>query len=206
MRHRVLACSLVAAMTLGGTPGTLLAQWGVTLEAQRAGFGGTSRDTTADGNGGSFRPAGSLGVAVRLDRRVGRVAFGLGIRYVHAAVLLDSPDLFIGLKDDFAGFEVAPEVRVRIAHSSGGATLHLYGGPVIGVWTFSDQGTRPVPGGIAGVVGEFPVFSRITLWVRAGGGFTRCVFREGELPPEFERRLTSRREISLGVRYGRIGG
>jgi hypothetical protein len=193
---------LAVAIWVCTTPGMLRAQWAVTLEAQRVGFGGTSRDTT-DGPHGSFRPDGTLGVTVRLDRRIGRVALGLGIRYLRAAVVLDAPDLFIGIRDDFAGFEAAPEIRVRIVRTSGGATLHLYGGPVIGVWAFSDQGTRPVPGGMAGVAGEFPVLAHLALWVRAGGGLTRSVFRDGELPAEFDRRFTRRSEISLGLRYGR---
>ena len=37
--------------------------------------------------------------------------------------------------------------------------------------------------------------------VRAEGVVTGSVFNEGDLPPEFDRRQTSRVLIALGVRY-----
>lgn len=203
MKQSRRGLALAIAISLLAMPGTLQGQWGVMIEAQRAGFGGTSRDTTTGGIAGSFRPGGTLALTVRLDRKVHRVTLGLGLRYVRSAVELHTPDLFIGLRNDFAAFEAAPEIRVRIARTSTGAAFHLYGGPVIGVWTFSDLGTRAVPGAIAGVAGEFPLFERWALWVRAGAGVTRSVFRNGELPTEFERHATRRHEISLGLRYGR---
>jgi hypothetical protein len=203
MKQSRSGLALAISISLVAMPSMLQGQWGVMIEAQRAGFGGTSRDTSTDGIAGSFRPGGTLGLTVRLDRKVHRVTLGLGLRYVRSAVVLHTPDLFIGLRDDFAALEAAPEIRVRIARTSAGATFHLYGGPVLGVWTFSDLGTRAVPGAIAGVAGEFPLFERWAIWFRAGAGITRSVFRNGELPPEFERHATRRSEISLGLRYGR---
>jgi hypothetical protein len=200
---RVLPSLALAAGIAGGTPAALSAQWGVSLEVQRTAFGGTSRDTATDGTHGSFRPAGALAVTARADRRIGRLSVGVGIRYVRAAVLLDGPDVFIGVQDDFAAFEAMPEIRVRIARSSTGASLHGYAGPVIGIWTFSNLGTRAVPGAMGGIAGSFPVMDRLTFWVRVGGGMTRSVFRDQELPPEFRRYPTRRIEFSIGVRYGR---
>lgn len=200
LRHEI---ALVVGVLVGNRPAVLQGQWGLALEAQRAAFGGTSRDTSAGGRNQSFRPAGALGVTVRIDHDIGRIAVSLGVRYLRSAILLDTPDLFIGLQDDFVAIEAAPEIRVRIVRTAAGVSVHLYGGPVIGVWMFSDLGARGVPGGIAGLAAEFPVVERLAFWVRAGAGFTHSVFRDGELPVEFERRATRRAELSLGLRYGR---
>lgn len=179
------------------------AQWGVTVAVQLNGFAGTSFDTSTGGTQASFLPGNTPAATLRLDRRFGRVAVGLGIRFSRSAIVLDGKDLFVGLPDEIATFEAAPEVRVRLLRTRLGASLHGYAGPVAGIWMIRDQGTRGVLGAIAGVAGEFPVVERVALEVRAGGGLTGSLFRPGELPPEFERRMTWRTEIGLGLRYGR---
>lgn len=204
MNNPLRALVVVAAIVIGsGLVVCVRAQWGVGLELQRAAYGGTSRDTSTGGTGGSFRPGNTPAVTLRLDRRFGRTALGLGIRYSQASVVLETRDLFVGIHNELAMFEFAPEIRVRIARARAGAALHLYGGPVIGVCMLKDQDTRVVPGAIAGVAGEFPLFDRLALLVRVGGGLTRSVFQDGELPPEFERHTTRRSEIGFGLRYGR---
>ena len=194
---------VVAAILCSSLSSAAAAQWGITLEAQRAAYGGTSRDTSSGGAGGSFRPANSPAVTFRLDRRFGRMAFGLGIRYSRSAVLLDDGEIFVGFHNELSTIEVAPEIRVRLVRTARGAALHLYGGPVVGVCDLKDQGSRVVPGAIAGIAGEFPVADRLALWVRVGGGLARSLFRPGELPPEFERHIARRSEIGFGLRYGR---
>jgi hypothetical protein len=194
---------VVAVGFLVGASSLASAQWGVAVTLQRTGFGGTSYDTSSGGTQASFRPGNTPAVTLRADRRIGRVALGFGIRYSRSAILLDGPDLFVGLPDEIATVEAVPEVRFRLLRSLAGASVSGYAGPVIGVWMIRDQGSRAVLGGIAGACGEFPVLDRLSLEVRAGAGVTGSLFRPGELPPEFERRLTWRTEIGLGLRYGR---
>lgn len=204
MNNPPRALVVLAAIIIGsGLVQCVRAQWGIGLELQRAAYGGTSRDTSTGGPGGSFRPGSTPAVTFRLDRRFGRTAVGLGVRYSRSSVLLDTRDLFVGIHNELATVEFAPEIRVRIARAHSGASLDLYGGPVVGVSMLKDHDTRVVSGAIAGVAGEFPLFDRLALLVRAGGGLTRSVFQDGELPPEFERHTTRRSEIGFGLRYGR---
>ncbi|MGH7612980.1 MAG: hypothetical protein ACREMW_02920 [Gemmatimonadales bacterium] len=204
MNNPLRSFAVVATVALStGLACPLAAQWGLGLDMQRSAYGGGSKDTSSGGPGGSFRPAYSQGVTVRLERRLGRVTVGLGARYVRAAIGLDAEDIFIGLRGKFAAFEAIPELRVRIARSKRGPALELYGGAVIGVWAFEDLGARAVPGATAGVAGEFPVFDRLTVSLRIGGSVLRSVFRDGELPPELVIKTMRRSEISLGLRYGR---
>jgi hypothetical protein len=193
----------VAATLTGSLSRPAAAQWGIALEVQRAAYGGTSRDTSTSGTGGSVRPGNTPALTVRLDRRFGRVAIGIGIRYSRSAVLVDDGVLFVGIHKELTTVEFAPEVSVRIARTARGAALHLYGGPLIGVCDLKNEGSRIVPGAIAGIAGDLPIADRLALWVRLGGGLARSVFRPGDLPPEFERHLARRSEIALGLRYGR---
>lgn len=192
----------VAVGCVAGLSSAASAQWGVTVAVQRNGFGGTSYDTSTGGTQSSFLPGNTPAATLRLDRRFGRVALGLGIRYSRSAIVLDGKDLFVGLPGEIATFEAAPEVRVRLLRTRVGAAMHGYVGPVIGAWMIRGQGTRGVLGGIGGVAGEFPVLERLSLEVRVGGGVTGSLFRPGELPPEYERRMTWRTEIGLGLHYG----
>ncbi|MGH7538015.1 MAG: hypothetical protein ACREMF_05235 [Gemmatimonadales bacterium] len=179
------------------------AQWGVSLEARRVVFGGTSVDTTAGNDRQSFRPTASMVYGLRLDRRVGRTSVALAARLATAGLVLRRADAFAGLSGEFLVFEAAPEAVYRLATTRSGARLHAYAGPVIGLWLFGGENARAVPGAAAGLIGEFGLTGRLTLWLRGGGALTRSVFERAELPPEFLLRATRRGEIAIGLRYGR---
>ncbi len=193
---------VVASVMLGSCPVAAFAQWGVTVSLHRTAFGGTSHDTSAMGTDGSFRPGSTPALTLRVDRRLGRVTVALGARYSRSAIEISNKDVFVGFHHEVQTIEAAPEVRVRLARTPVGARLHIYAGAVIGVWSFQDQ-TRKVTGAVAGVSGEFPLFAKLAVELRAGAGLTESLFRDGELPPEFERRTMRRGEIGIGLRYGR---
>ncbi len=201
--HNLLRGIAVAGVFLVAASRPAPAQWGVTVGLQRTGFGGTSFDTSTGGTEASFRPGNTPAVTLRIDRRLGRVALGLGVRYSRSAIVLDGRDVFVGIHDELATIEAAPELRVRLLRTRLGASVHGFGGPVIGVWRVRNQDTRGVVGVVAGVAGEFPLLQKLALEVRVGGGLTGSLFRQGELPPGYERRITRRGEIGLGLRYGR---
>jgi hypothetical protein len=198
------ACVAVVLIALcAGMRTSAAAQWGIALDVQRSAYGGSSKDTTTNGPGGSLRPAKTQAIAVRVDRHWNRLAVGLGVRVARSAAVLDAPDIYVGIGGEFTSVEVLPEVRWHVARSSKGAALELYGGPVIGMWAFEDFGNRWVPGATVGVRGAFPIFDRLALSLRIGGSVLRSVFRDGELPQGVVTKPTRRSEIALGLRYGR---
>jgi hypothetical protein len=201
--HNLLRGIAVAGVFLFAASRPAPAQWGVTVNLQRTGFGGTSFDTSTGGTEASFRPGNTPAVTLRVDRRFGRVSLGLGVRYSRSAIVLDGQDVFVGVHDELTTIEAAPEVRVRLLRTRLGASVHGFGGPVIGAWRVRNQDTRGVVGVVAGVAGEFPLLRKLALEVRVGGGLTGSLFRQGELPPEYEPRAMRRGEIGLGLRYGR---
>lgn len=199
--RRTVVAVLVVVLG-GGLARSTSAQWGISLDAQRSAYGGASKDTS-QGPMGSLRPSKSQAITVRVDRRWKRFSASLGARAARSSVVLDAEGLYVGIPDEFKLVEFLPEASWRVLRTSRGATLDLYGGPVIGVWTFEDFGGRLVPGATAGLHAEFPIFDRLGLSLRVGGSLMRSVFRDGELPPEVVIRPMRRSEIALGVRYGR---
>lgn len=184
------------------TPGAT-AQWGVSLEARRVVFGGTSVDTTSGNNRQSFRPSPVIAYGLRLDRRIGRADLALAMRVAAPGLVLEQAGTFAGVNGELSVLEIAPEALYRLVTTGTGARLHVYAGPIVGLWLLSGENLRFVPGAAAGLIGEFGLTRRLTVWLRGGGALTRSVFEPTELPPEFVRRATRRGEIALGLRYGR---
>jgi hypothetical protein len=199
---RWAVATAVVCVLSGGVQGSASAQWGISLDAQRSAYGGASKDTS-QGPMGSLRPSKSQAITVRVDRRWKRFSASLGARAAQSSVVLDAEGVYVGVPDEFKLVEFLPEVSWRVVRTSRGATLDLYGGPVIGVWTFEDFGGRLVPGATAGLHAKFPIFDRVALSLRVGGSLMRSVFRDGELPPEVVLHPMRRSEIALGLRYGR---
>jgi hypothetical protein len=186
----------------GGLARSATGQWGISLDAQRSAYGGTSTDTSGVAHS-SIRPSKTLAFTLRFSRRWGALTTALGARVARSDLVAEAPGVFVGVADEFTFVEFLPEVSWRLTRTSRGATMELYAGPVLGVWKYEDFGRRFVPGGTAGVQGAFPIFERLSLTFRVGGSLMRSVFRAGEVPPEVELHATRRSEMSLGLCYGR---
>jgi hypothetical protein len=199
---RPVGVAIAMIVLSGGLVRTASGQWALSLDAQRSAYGGTSKDTS-DGAHGSARPSRTMALTMRFSRPLGRATTALGVRVAKAGFVIDAPGVYVGLMGEFKFIEFLPEVSWRVARTSRGATLDLYGGPVLGVWTYEDFGGRFVPGATAGLQGVFPICSRLSLSLRIGGSLMRSVFREIEVPPEVVLHPMRRSEISLGLRYGR---
>ena len=187
------ACALVV-------PARAAAQWCVTAEVGLARFGGTSLDTAA-ADPTSLRPSRPTLVALRLGRDLGAIGFALAVARAPTGLLETGPDLAIVVPDVMTLYEVAPEVAVRVARSSAGATWRLHAGPVLDHWTVKQDGDRTRWGVHVGSSLGFPLVSRLGVSVRAGATLTPSVFDAAELPDGFERRAMWRTGIALGVRY-----
>jgi len=73
-------------------------------------------------------------------------------------------------------------------------------GPALHLWDFSGE-YRTRLGGIGAAVYEWPVSSRFTGSVRLEGSASSSWFNATEVPPEFERHLTWRYGVGIGLRY-----
>jgi hypothetical protein len=73
-------------------------------------------------------------------------------------------------------------------------------GPALHLWEFEDE-VRARLGAILAVAYEWPVASRFTGAVRLEGMLSKSWLDAGDVPPEFERRVTWRYGIGLGLHY-----
>jgi hypothetical protein len=197
MRHH--PAPLVLGLLIAARP-ALAAQWSVAVEATASYYGGTSRDTGADPT--AFRPHHPTSLGLRVDRRFGRLGVGVGAALGGGADLIaENSSVGAILKDALDLFEVAPEVAVVLGRMGSGLAVRVHTGPLLDIWSPEGADTRARTGGQAGLSLEWPVSRRLAGSLRVAAAVTGSLFKEGELPPGFERRAMWRRSVSLGLRY-----
>ena len=177
----------------------LAAQWSVAVEATASYYGGTSRNGEADPT--AFRPHHPTSLGLRVDRRFGRWGVGVGAAVAGADLIAENGSVGAILKDALDLFEVAPEVALLLGRTGPGLGVRVHAGPLIDVWSPQGGDTRTRLGGQAGLSLEWPVTRRFAGCLRGAAALTGSLFKQGELPPGFERRAMWRRSVSLGLRY-----
>ncbi len=192
-----------AAMVLAHAQGSAQQHlWTIGLDVGQTHIGGTSRDT-ASGDDQAFRPSNSTVWSLHASRRVGGFALGLIGSYGTAGFALEGPDLL--LVDRTAGFtfyELAPVIGIRLTGLGNDGLLVLTGGPVVSLWSLTDQPDRTRLGARLGL--SLPIWFGQNLggMVRLDGVVTPSVFEDGELPDDFILPATWRVQVSLGVLAG----
>src|SRR2546426_4916912 len=177
----------------------LAAQWSLAVEATASYYDGVSRDSGADPT--AFRPHHPTSVGLRVERRFGRLGVGVGAALASADLIAENSSVGAMLKDALDLFEVAPEVALLLGRAGPGPAVRVHAGPLIDIWSREGEDTRTRAGGQAGLSLEWPVSRRFAGTLRGAAALTSSLFREGELPPGFERRAMWRRSVSLGLRY-----
>src|SRR2546426_10922393 len=195
VRHPTL---LVLGLLIAGRP-ALAAQWSVAVEATASYYGGPSRDSGADPT--AFRPHHPTSVGLRVDRRFGRLGVGVGAALAGADLIAENSSVGAILKGALDLFEVAPEVAVIVGRTGPGLAVRVHAGPLIDIWSPQGADTRTRTGGHAGLSLEWPGSRRFAGSLRVAAALTGSLFKEGELPPGFERRAMWRRSVSLGLQY-----
>jgi hypothetical protein len=191
---RAAIVSLVAVMAAR----PIAAQWDLGLELATTGYRGTARNT-GDSGPPSVRPRDATTVAVRLDRLVGHMRIGVRASYGKSGLTFSGMDLAITDKTGrlFEGAVLASFQVVGIG-SSGAIRAEL--GPALHLWkSVEEQRKRLAALGAAAY--EWPVAKRFSGSVRLEGTISKSWFDAGDLPPQYERRVTWRYGVSLGLRY-----
>jgi len=73
-------------------------------------------------------------------------------------------------------------------------------GPALHLWKFDDD-TRDRVSALGALAYEWPVAGRFSSAIRFEGMVSKSWFAEGDLPPEYDLRLTWRYGVTLGLRY-----
>jgi hypothetical protein len=96
--------------------------------------------------------------------------------------------------------EAAAYMSTRVGGIGPSGAIRAEVGPALHLWDF-DGKIRPRVGALGAVAYEWPVSARFGGALRLEGGVSKSWFEANEVPPEFERRLTWRYGVGLGVHY-----
>ena len=191
----------VILVLLAVVPGAAVSgQWYVGLEIGSTYYGGSAHDTS-NGNGPPwFRPGAAQVIGLRVARTMGRFGAALRVSYAKPGLAVDGNDLTVVDKSSGELFEGATLVAVRVGGIGPSGAVRAELGPALHLWRFGDDIHARI-GALGAVAYEWPVAGRFSGAIRLEGALSRSWFEKGDLPPEYERRLTWRYGVMLGLRY-----
>ena len=176
------------------------AQWSIGLAVGVARFGGSAHDTSNGSGPPQWRPGDVPTIGLRLERSVGRI--GLGLKGSYGKPGLTATGQALTVTDKSAGqlIEVATFVAVRVGGIGPSGVLRAELGPALHLWKFDDD-VRSRIGALGALAYEWPVAGRFSGAIRLEGTVSKSWFQEGDLPPEYDLRLTWRYGVTLGLKY-----
>ena len=195
MKRMVVVASLVALPM-----DAAVAQWNVGVEVGAARFGGSAHDTANTGAPSQWRPGDATTIGVRAGRDVGRIGVGLRASYGKPGLAATGQGLTVSDKTSGELIEVAALLAVRVGGIGPSGAIRAELGPALHLWNLGDEVRAPI-GALGALAYEWPVAGRFSGAIRLEGTVSKSWFEEGDLPPEYDLRLTWRYGVTLGVRY-----
>jgi hypothetical protein len=183
-----------------GAVRSLAAQWQVGIEVAATRYGGSAHDTSSSHVASDGRPGNATAISVRIGRNWRR--YGVALRASYAKPGLAVAGENVNLTDKTTGdlFEVVPLVSTRVGGIGPSGAVRLELGPALHLWNL-DGDLHARFGALGAAVYEWPVAGRFSGNVQLEGVLSRSWFDPGDTPPEFERRVTWRYGVGLGLRY-----
>lgn len=197
---RALRPVIIALLCGALAPDTLAAQWYVGMEFGVKAYRGSTRDTSSSHVASEGRPGGgpSLGISVsRVWRRAGAT-----LRVSYAKPGFSVAGSGVSLTDKGTGrlVEVSSVLTTRVGGIGPSGAVRAELGPALHLWDY-DARFRTRVGAIGAASYEWPVTSRFMGSIRLEGALSPSWFNATDVPPEFERRVTWRYGVGLGLRY-----
>ncbi len=91
-------------------------------------------------------------------------------------------------------------VNTRVGGIGPSGAVQAELGPALHLWNFDGE-IHPRLGGLAAISYRWPIAGRLMGAIRAEGMISPSWFNSQDLPPEYERRLTWRHGVGLGLHY-----
>jgi hypothetical protein len=177
----------------------LAAQWSIGAEVGMLRFWGTAIDTSTSQDPASTRPSPSTSYALRVQRRFGTLAVGIGVLYSRTGVGVENAAVAVEGKGLVKLYEIAPEVSCLVAKPGPGGALHVHVGPLFDRWSLAGGKDARRVGARAAVALDWPLGGRWTGTLQGGAAVYASVFQAEDLPAEFAPRATWRRALSAGI-------
>lgn len=179
--------------------GSALAQVSVGAELGSDRFWGGSVEKT--GQQRSFRPFRPTTFGVEVERRSGRLALGLRLRYSSVGLALEGANGISMAKGIFTVYSAAPEVAYHVATLASVNRLVLHAGPLLEIWSVLDEGSETRIGAEGALSLSAPLGGRLEGSIRAGTALISSPFAREQLDANFERRALWRRRFAAGLEY-----
>ena len=198
MRTRALAAILILLAATTVRPAA--AQWRIGFDLATTQYRGSARDTSGMPN---VRPGDATSVALRVERRFGQLSGVMRFSYGKPGLTFAGKGLTVTDKTSGQLLEAASLLGFHVARVGGGASgaVRAELGPTLHLWKFGDE-IRLRVGAVGAAAYEWPVVGRFAGAIRLEGMLSPSWFDAADLPPEYERRVTWRYGVSLGLRYG----
>jgi len=139
-------------------------------------------------------------LALLADRAWGRGGVTLRVSLSNPGFAVAGKSLSITDKTTGQLLEVASLFGTRVGGIGPSGAVRIELGPAIHLWDFDGE-YRTRLGGIGALAYEWPVSNRFIGGIRLEGMLSKSWFDATEVPPEFERHLTWRYGVGLGLRY-----
>ncbi|MFN2571798.1 MAG: hypothetical protein ABR537_09340 [Gemmatimonadales bacterium] len=179
---------------------SLSAQWYVRADLATARYGGTAHDTSGSHTTPEGGPVGGPGIAVGAERRWLHAGLAVRVGYANPGFAVRGSGLNITDKTTGTLIEASTLVSTRVGGIGPSGAVWVEVGPALHLWDYSGE-MRTRIGGIAAASYEWPVTRRLLGSVRLDGMLSPSWFEASDLPPEFERRVTWRYGVGLGLHW-----
>jgi len=183
-----------------GAARPLATQWHLGVELSATRYGGSSHDTSSSHVASQGRPGDATAISLRVGRNWRR--YGIALRASYAKPGLAVAGNNINLTDKTTGdlLEIVPLMSTQVGGIGPSGAVRLELGPALHLWNL-DGDMRARVGALAAAAYEWPVAGRFSGNVRFEVVLSRSWFDAADVPPEFERRVTWRYGVGLGLRY-----
>ena len=190
----------VTLVLLLGTMRSVPAQWHLGLELATIRYRGSSRDTSGSHVITGGGPAGGLALGISIGHHWRRLAGTVRIAYANPGFAVAGNDMSIVDKTTGRLAEATLLVGTRVGGIGTSGAVRLELGPSLHLWDFDGE-VRARGGAIGAASYEWPVSSRFTGAIRLEGMASPSWFNATDVPPDFERRVTWRYGVGLGLHY-----
>ena len=198
---RLMLALAVAGIAVLPSRGTAQGRWGLGVEAGIVRFWGATGPLPG-AEEIALRPYRPTVIGVRLDRTFGALRGALAVRFAQSALGGEYEGGATIFSDGFTMVELAPEGSYAVAHLGSGSAFRAFAGPVLAVWTLSEEPARTRLGVRAGLELDAPLGVGIGAVTRLFAGVSGSAFAEEEIPPGYEVRSMPSAGVSLGLRMG----
>jgi len=194
--HRLIVVAALVVLPVEAAVG----QWTVGLEVGAARFGGSAHDTSNGSGPPQWRPGDVPTIGLRVERGVGRFRVALRGSYGKPGLSGVGPGITVTDKTSGQLIELATLVAVRVGGIGPSGAVRAEVGPALHLWNLGDDIHSGVSA-LGALAYEWPVTGRLAGAIRLEGMLSKSWFEEGDLPPEYDLRLTWRYGVTLGLRY-----